>query len=253
MKNVNTILLQKIYDLISPVVNCPVYYKYLPATIASNIYVSLNTVSQTDVSTMQSSDTDASVIVGIYSKERQGNPGELLNDVASAVYAAIYPNQQTVLDLSPGFQNTSIELVNDIEQDALQANNFIFINRFLTFRFNIFHFPGAATTTTLRIVSQGNANPAQFNFYMAGDPAAGDIVNFNYQLNTTPAGLHIPYFISSTVEAGWNTLDIQTDLYNKGNVFTPGRIFQTTDGGGNYGIIVLGEDFASGIVTIIHT
>src|SRR4249920_2150505 len=125
MKNINTILTQKIFDLISPVVKCPVYFKYLPATIESNIYVSINTVSNADVSTMQTSDTDTSVIIGIYSKERQGNPGETLIKVVDAVYAALYPNRQAVLDLSPGFQNCAVTLVNDIEQDALQTQNFI--------------------------------------------------------------------------------------------------------------------------------
>jgi hypothetical protein len=138
MKNVNPILLETIYNLLVPVVACPVYYKYLPATISSNIDISLNAVSHTDVSTQSTSDTETSVVIGIYSEERQGNPGQLVNDVATIVYDTIYPNRTAVLTI-PGFQNVSITMVNDIEQDALIAQGFVSINRFITFRFNIYH------------------------------------------------------------------------------------------------------------------
>jgi len=138
MKNVNPILLKTIYDLLVPVVACPVYYKYLPATIRSNIYISLNTVSHNDVSTQSTSDTETSVVIGIYSEEPQGNPGELVNDTATIVYDTIYPNRQFTLTI-PGFQNVSITMISDVEQDALIANGYVFINRFITFRFNIYH------------------------------------------------------------------------------------------------------------------
>ena len=139
MKDINPILQQKIYDLISPVVNCPVYYKYLPAHIGGDVYVLITTITNVDVSTMQTSDTDTTVQIGIYSRDSQANPGKLVNDVAAAVYAVLYPDRQTVLDLSPDFQNCSVQLINDTVPDALQNNNYIFINRFITFRYNIYH------------------------------------------------------------------------------------------------------------------
>lgn len=139
MKDVNTILPRKIYELLQPVVSCKVYYKYVPANETGNAYVSINTITNTDVSTQQTSDTDTTVMIGIYSRESQANPGKLVDDIAAAVYAAIYPNRQQTLDLSPDFQNCSVALVNDVVMDATMTNTNILINRFLTFRFNIFH------------------------------------------------------------------------------------------------------------------
>lgn len=108
MKDVNTILPRKIYELLQPVVSCKVYYKYVPANETGNAYVSINTITNTDVSTQQTSDTDTTVMIGIYSRESQANPGKLVDDIAAAVYAAIYPNRQQTLDLSPDFQNCSV-------------------------------------------------------------------------------------------------------------------------------------------------
>jgi hypothetical protein len=139
MKDVNTILKQKIFDLLRPVISYPLYYKYLPAFVKENAYVTINIITNTDASTMQTSDTDTTILVGIYSRETQANPGQMVNDIAAAVYAVLYPDPQFKLDLSPGFQNCSVSLVNDIIPDAIATNTEILINRFLTFRFNIFH------------------------------------------------------------------------------------------------------------------
>jgi len=139
VKDVNSILQQKIFNLLRPVISYPLYYKYLPAYDKSNVYVTINTITNIDASTMQSSDTDTTIQIGIYSRETQANPGQLVNDIAAAVYAVLYPDKQTTIDLSPGFQNCSVVLVNDVVPDAIATNTEILINRFLTFRFNIFH------------------------------------------------------------------------------------------------------------------
>lgn len=139
MKDVNTILKQTIYNLLKPVVNCPLYYQYMPSTVSGNVYVTINAISSIDASTMQSSNSDTSIQIGIYSRDSQANPGQLVNDIAAAIYAVLYPDRQTMVDLSPGFQSCSLTLVNDITLDAIVTNTYVFINRMLTFRFNIFH------------------------------------------------------------------------------------------------------------------
>jgi hypothetical protein len=139
VKDVNSTLQQKIFELLRPAISYPLYYKYLPAFVKENAYVTISIITNTDASTMQSSDTDTSVLIGIYSRESQANPGQIVNDIAAAVYAVLYPSPQTKIDLMPDFQNCSVSLVNDIVPDAIAGNNFIFINRFLTFRFNIYH------------------------------------------------------------------------------------------------------------------
>jgi hypothetical protein len=139
MKDINTILQKKLYDILKPVLSCPIYYKYLPATIEPNEYVLINTITNIDASTQQSSDTDTTIIIGIYTKDSQANPGKIANDIAALVYQNLYPNRQFKPDLSPGFQVCSVQLVNDIVPDPLMTRNFIFINRFITFRYNILH------------------------------------------------------------------------------------------------------------------
>ncbi len=140
MKDVNTILRQKIYDLLTvAVAPVPVYSYYIPAVINTPEYITINTIANTDVSTMQSSDTETAVQISIFTKQSQANPGNQINTIAAAVYAALYPNRQTVLNLAPGFQNVGITMVNDNVTEAITTQNFVFINRFITFRFKIVH------------------------------------------------------------------------------------------------------------------
>jgi|GEM_PF-2953973 hypothetical protein len=140
MKDVNTILRQKIYDLLITAVSpVPVYAYYLPATINTPEYITINTIANTDVSTMHSSDTETAVQISIFTKQSQANPGNHINTIAAAIYAALYPDQQTVLNLAPEFQNIGIKMVNDNVTEAIATQNFVFINRFITFRFKIVH------------------------------------------------------------------------------------------------------------------
>lgn len=139
MKDVNTILQQKIFELLQPVTGCPVYYKYLPSVIETNAYMLITTITNVDASTMQTSNTDTTVQISIYTRDSQANPGKLANDIAAVVYAALYPNRQQTIGLEPDFQNCSVALVNDTSPDAISTGNYVFINRFLTFRFNIYH------------------------------------------------------------------------------------------------------------------
>jgi hypothetical protein len=87
MKDVTTILQKKLYDILKPVLSCPVYYKYLPATIEPNEYVLINTITNIDAGTIHSSDTDTTIIIGIYTKDSQANPGKTANDIAALVYS----------------------------------------------------------------------------------------------------------------------------------------------------------------------
>jgi hypothetical protein len=81
VKDVNSILQQKIFALLRPAISYPLYYKYLPAFVKENAYVTISIITNTDASTMQSSDTDTSVLIGIYSRESQANPGQLVPEL----------------------------------------------------------------------------------------------------------------------------------------------------------------------------
>lgn len=135
MKSVNQALKTAIRTALMGV-GYDIYANIVPAS-ASDTYILLSDVASTDAGTMQSSDTDTTLQIGIFSKANIANGGQTVEDIAEAVYAAIYPNPQSVLTI-PGFQNTRIALVNDTTQ-SLGLSAFIMINRILIFRFNLFH------------------------------------------------------------------------------------------------------------------
>jgi len=125
--------------MLSPVVGAPVYTKYIPATITSSAYVLISTINNNDRSTMHSSDTNTAVQIGIYTRDSQANPGAQTEAIAQIIYNTIYPNSQSIIDLSPDFQNVTLRLANDIEPDAILTGTDVFINRFLIFRLHINH------------------------------------------------------------------------------------------------------------------
>jgi len=139
MKDVNKAIRKKLYELLSPLVGVPVHYKYMPASVDGDAYILITAINNNDTSTMHTSDTATSVQICIYTKDTQANDGNTADDIAQIIYDTIYPNPQAKIDLEPGFQNYGISFVNDVSPDAILTNEAIFINRFITFRFNIMH------------------------------------------------------------------------------------------------------------------
>ena len=87
---------------------------------------------------MQSHDTDISFQIGIYTKENIANPGEICDLIAEGVYQRILPDTDSILDLTPDFQCTGITFISD-NDNVTQLNSFVAINRFITFRLNLYH------------------------------------------------------------------------------------------------------------------
>lgn len=139
MRDCNTILKTKLYELLSPVVGVPVYSKYIPASVIENEYVLITTINSNDASTMHSADTDTTVQISIYTRDSQANPGATADSIAAIIYATLYPTPQSRIDLEPDFHNSVLTLVNDISPDAILTGTEVFINRFLTFRLRILH------------------------------------------------------------------------------------------------------------------
>lgn len=144
MKDVNKALRKKYYELLNGSLNIendpvPVYYKYLPNNIDKPYYVIIRTVSNTEISTKQLSNTDTSIQLGIYTKDTVANPGSYADDIAGQIYTIIYPTPQSTIDLEPDFQVAVTKLDNDISPDAIQSNNAVFVNRFITFAHKILH------------------------------------------------------------------------------------------------------------------
>ena len=139
MRDVNSVLKQKLYQILSGVLDYPVYQKYIPASVDESAYVLITTINNNDTSTMQSNDTDTTVQIGIYTKDSQANAGAACDTIAQTIYETIYPTPDASIDLSPNFQNCGLKLVNDFSPEAMLTGSFVFINRFLIFRLNIFH------------------------------------------------------------------------------------------------------------------
>lgn len=137
MRDVNSTLRKKIFEMLSVIPDTPVYYKYLPSTVDSNAYILITTINSNDSSNMHAANTDTTIQIGIYTKDNLAASGVNADTIAEGVYEILYSSPGSRIDLSPNFQNCSLRLVNDVSPDAIQTNNFILINRFITFRLNI--------------------------------------------------------------------------------------------------------------------
>lgn len=139
MKDVNNILRKKLFDILNGNISASVYNDYLPASINPSAYVIVTWMTSNDNSGMVNANTITSFQLGIYTKDTAANSGQLVNTIAQEIYALIYPEPNSIIDLSPDLQNVTLQLASDDKPMALQTNNAVFINRFLTFRTNIYH------------------------------------------------------------------------------------------------------------------
>lgn len=147
MKDVTKALRKKYFELLNNnvIINgaaVPVYYKYIPNIINTAYYIVLTTVSNTIISTKQSRITDTSLQIGIYTKDTTANAGAIADEIAEQVKDIIIPFPvNNRIDLSPDFQVVVLKPDGDQSPDALQIDDTIFINRFLTFTHKILHYP----------------------------------------------------------------------------------------------------------------
>ena len=144
MKSVNYALRKAYVAALAPVnvdsVNVPVYYLTAPDSYTGNFYITLNSVSNADDSTKNSSDTNTSMQVQIHTWSDSYNAGQFADVIAGQVFEYIYPNSQAVLDLSgDGVQMVSTKLDQDLVNEMDGLGNRMFVTRILTFSHNIFH------------------------------------------------------------------------------------------------------------------
>lgn len=118
----------------------PVYYMTIPDDINPDNYIIFGPVTNNDISTKDSADTNSLMRVTIHTKESKYNTGKAVNFIAGLVFSAIYPKSQAFLDLSAdNLQMVSIELASDITQDYSIRNSVSYIDRILIFRQKIYH------------------------------------------------------------------------------------------------------------------
>ncbi len=144
MKDVNWPLRKKyttaLDNLAVGAITVPLYYLAAPETETGKYYMTLNRVSNVDVSTKNSADTNTAMQVQIHTWDDNGNAGKLADDIAGAVLAVVYPNSQATMDLSAdNLQMLSTFLDGDEVNELSDHGNRVYVTRILTFRHNIYH------------------------------------------------------------------------------------------------------------------
>jgi len=127
MKDVSAPLKSKLLSLIGTT-GYEVYSDYAPHTVGDSYYL-ISDILDTETSTMNSTDTQPTFTIGIYTRRNIGISANTSALMASALFDVLYPE----IDLSPDFQAAGLAKVGD-RQQTLEINSAICINRFITFR-----------------------------------------------------------------------------------------------------------------------
>jgi len=115
----------------------PVFYNILPPNVSPNNYIIFRSITNTDSSTMNSSDINCQITVEIQTWEDGLNSGLDADQAAREVFSRILPNPGATLTLD-GAQMVSTRLLNDITQSPVSIGNRAYMSRFITFGHKIF-------------------------------------------------------------------------------------------------------------------
>jgi len=115
----------------------PVFYNLLPPNVSPNNYIIFRSITNTDASTMNSSDIDCQITVEIQTWEDGLNSGLDADQAAREVFTRILPTQGATLTLD-GAQMISTRLLSDITQQPITFGNRAYVSRFITFGHKIF-------------------------------------------------------------------------------------------------------------------
>jgi hypothetical protein len=115
----------------------PVFYNNLPPNISPDNYIVFRSITNTDASTMNSSDINTQITVEIQTFEDGINSGLTSDMVAREVFTRILPNPAATLTLD-GAQMISTRLLNDITNQPVNVGNRAYVSRFLTFGHKIY-------------------------------------------------------------------------------------------------------------------
>jgi len=137
MIDINYSLRIAYYTALNGIAGVPVFYNMVPPTVSPTEYIVFRSITNTDASTMNSSDIDCQITVEIQTFEDGLNSGLTADQVAREVFNRILPNPGATLTLD-GAQMVKTRLLNDITQPPVAAGNRQYVSRFLTFGHNIY-------------------------------------------------------------------------------------------------------------------
>jgi len=138
MIDINYSLRIAYYSALNGAINgVPVFYNMVPPTVSPNDYIVFRSITNTDASTMNSSDINCQVTVEIQTFEDGLNSGLTADMIAREVFNRILPNPGANLTLD-GAQMVKTRLLNDITNIPVAQGNRMYVSRFITFGHNIF-------------------------------------------------------------------------------------------------------------------
>jgi len=138
MIDINYSLRIAYYTALNGIAGVSVFYNMVPPMVSPTDYIVYRSITNSDASTMNSSDTDTQITVEIQTFEDGLNPGLSADMIAREVFNRILPNPGATLTLD-GAQMVSTRLLNDITQPPVAQGNRMYVSRFLTFGHKIFH------------------------------------------------------------------------------------------------------------------
>lgn len=125
------------FNALTGIAGVPVYYNMVPPNTSPDQYIVYRSITNTDASTMNSSDIDCQITVEIQTFTDGLNNGLSADMAAREVFNRILPSQGAVLSLD-GAQMISTRMLNDITQPPVTQGNRMYVSRFITFGHRIF-------------------------------------------------------------------------------------------------------------------
>lgn len=138
MIDINTSLLKAYYSALSGV-GVPVYEGEEPDDVKDAIYIVMSDAVGFEQSTKNSTDCQYTLQLSVHSWKYKYNNSSDLNDVCSAIFQAIKPTSNSVLDLSvDGLQMMNLQLQTDRTERLGEMGGRVYISRILIFKQDIF-------------------------------------------------------------------------------------------------------------------
>jgi hypothetical protein len=169
--------LRKAYFAALTATGLPVYYQGLPNNQNPEEYIVFRSINSNEASTKNSADTETQITVEIHTYQEYANQGRLVETIADEIYQYVYAISQFVLPMD-GVQMVSTELVSDQTNNYGYLGNRMYIDRFITFKHNIF-IGGTGNGTTPIIIVNGIS---RFTYIATGGETSfvvGDAVGQN--------------------------------------------------------------------------
>lgn len=142
MKDINKELRKAYFTVLTGITvngaQVPVYYMKLPTGLDISDYIVYRSITNNDVSTKNSSDTDTGVTVEIHSYTNGiDNNGNANDEMADQVLQRLYPTPQSTLTMTGGIISNTI-VSSDVTQDFTDNANRSYISRFISFSHRVY-------------------------------------------------------------------------------------------------------------------